>query len=440
MQVSVATDTAGFDALAEDWMELETASPESGIFMSWDCQRLWWKHYGAKRRLQILIVRDQALLVGLLPLYIEQERCLRVLPGVRKLRQLGIGGDTAPDDMDAILRPGYERAAARALVEVIAQMLGHAGFPGGKRVAACDVLDFSDLPANSPLVAALLQVLPEAGLRVDAHVAGPIVSGKLPQDHETYLQSLGKHRRRIMAQKRRRFESQAQARFSIVESVQELDTGFEDLARLHLLRWSDRTAHPAFSTPEFCGFHREWMQVLQAQGRLVLPALELEGRRIAMLYCMIYKNRLSFFQSGFDPACSQLSPGDVLISHAVELAIARGCEVFDMLKGDHDYKRRFFQDERRNLEIRAFRPGVVDLGYRLLDRLRRLRRALRARSRSNVAQPHPDGHPSQGGSERRPAVDNEMAVQDLTRHTSHPRLATAHEYHLHRMPVSDVLW
>ncbi len=440
LQVSVATDTAGFDALAEEWVQLESASPDSGIFMSWDCQRLWWKHYGGQRRLQILIVRDEALLVGLLPLYIEQQRCLHFLPGVRKLRQVGIGGDTAPDDMDAVLRAGYEQRAANALVEWIARMLGHAGWPGERREAACDVLELSDLPAGSPLVAALLEGLPQAGLRVDFHAAGPIVSGKLPRDHETYLQSLGKHRRRIIAQKRRRFESQAQARFGIVESAQELDSGFEDLARLHRMRWSGRTEHPAFSTPEFCNFHRQWMELLQAQGRLMLPALELDGRRIAMLYCMVYKNRLSFFQSGFDPACSHLSPGDVLISHAVELAIARGCEVFDMLKGDHDYKRRFFQDERRNLEIRAFRPGIVDLSYRVLDRLRLLRRALRAYLKPGATRVHHGGHPSQGGSERRAAVDNGTATPGSKGRLPYPPSATAHEYHVHRMPVSDILW
>lgn len=416
LQISVVTDTSGFDALAEEWAELEASSPDSSIFMSWDCQRLWWKHYGGQRRLHILVARDSTLLVGLLPLYLDRHAFLGVFPGVRKLVQLGLGGDTSPDDMDALLRPGYESRAARALVDFLGHTLLQSRLRGRRRQVSWDVLELSDLPAGSHFVAALLDRFPHAGLRIECHAASPIISGKLPGDHATYLQTLGRHRRRILAQKRRRFESQKRARFSIVDSPQGLESGFEDLARLHRLRWSGRTEHPAFSSPEFCRFHREWMDVLQAQGRLMLPALELDGRRIAMLYCMVYKNRLSFFQSGFDPACSHLSPGDVLISHAVELAIARGCEVFDMLKGDHDYKRRFFQDERRNLEVRAFRPGVVDIGYRLFDRLRHMRRTVRARlKRHGPLAPHAQA-PEIGDSAKGMSIDNGTEDSDSGHH------------------------
>jgi hypothetical protein len=119
------------------------------------------------------------------------------------------------------------------------------------------------------------------------------------------------------------------------------------------------------------------MQALLSQGQLRLLGLELEGRTIAMIYGMQYKGRFCFFQSGFDPAYAAYSPGDVLMGYAVELAIEQGCEIFDMLKGDHEYKRHFFQDSRRNLELRAFRRGPVDAAYRLHDALRWARDALR---------------------------------------------------------------
>lgn len=367
LQVHVVTDAPAFDKLEPEWLELESAARDDSVFMSWDCQRLWWKHYGHGRQLLILVVRDGAQVLGLLPLYLEEQRWAGGLWRVRKLRQVGLGGDTAPDDVSALMRPGFEVPAAAAMVEYLC-----------RQQPSWNLLHFTDLPAASPLVHALLEQLPREGLRVERQESRPIVFGDLPRTFEDYRRSLSAHRRKNMNQKRRKWESLPGARFSVVTSTQALDTAFDHLARLHLMRWSTRTTQPAFSSASFCNFHRELMHALIAKDRLRLLALELEDRPIAMLYGMSYKGRFGFFQGGFDPDYAQYGPGDMLITRAVDLAIGEGCAVFDMLKGDHEYKRSFFRQERRNLEIRAFRPGVVDVGYRAYDSLRTLRRWLRA--------------------------------------------------------------
>ena len=48
-----------------------------------------------------------------------------------------------------------------------------------------------------------------------------------------------------------------------------------------------------------------------------------------------------FYQSGFDPAYSKLSPGTVMIAHAIRRAIEGGYTTFDFLRGDEAYKRRW---------------------------------------------------------------------------------------------------
>ena len=367
LHVHAVRDAPGFDALEPEWLELEAAGAEGSVFMSWECQRLWWKHYGSGRDLCILAAREGGKLVGLLPLYLETTKRCGGLWRVRKLRQVGLGGDTAPDDISAWLRPGFEHRAAAALVEFMQ-----------REVQGWNLLHFTDLPVRSHLADALLAHFPRAGLRIQRVESNPIVFGELPGTFEEYRRQLSGHRRKNMNQKRRRLEHQVGASFGSVSSATDIDPAFDQLARLHLLRWSGRTAKPAFSSPEFCGFHRELMHALFAKNRLRLLYLQVDSRPIAMFYGMSYQGRFGFFQSGFDPDYGQYGPGDVLIARAVESAIAEGCEVFDMLKGDHEYKRHFFQQERRNLEISVFRPGLVDLGYRCFEALRKLRRTLRA--------------------------------------------------------------
>jgi CelD/BcsL family acetyltransferase involved in cellulose biosynthesis len=40
----------------------------------------------------------------------------------------------------------------------------------------------------------------------------------------------------------------------------------------------------------------------------------------------------------FDPAFERLSPGKLAFLHAIEAAIAEGCDTFDLLRGDEPYK------------------------------------------------------------------------------------------------------
>ncbi|OZB68733.1 GNAT family N-acetyltransferase, partial [Thiomonas sp. 13-64-67] len=106
------------------------------------------------------------------------------------------------------------------------------------------------------------------------------------------------------------------------------------------------------------------MHALLARGRLRLLELELGGRSVAMLYGYRLGDRFYYFQSGFDPGVAPLSPGELLLGYAIESAILEGCTTFDMLKGDYDHKRHFFQQTRGTVGVKAYRPGVAAWAYR----------------------------------------------------------------------------
>ncbi len=350
---------SGWDALQADWRRLEDIDPHASIFLSWDWQRLWWRHYGAQRALRLLVARSGGAVVGLLPLYTEVYRTAGGLLRPRKLRQVGVGGDTSPDDLGALIDPAFAPAVAAAFAEQVVDAL-----PGW------DLLDWSDLPPHAELTAAVTARLAAAGLRLQHKLSEPITWGGLPTSWDDYLAGLSRSRRETLRRKRRKFESQPGARVRVIDDPAELDAAFERLGELHRKRWQGRTAIPGFTSTAYRGFHRELMHALLPQNRLRLMALEVQGEAIAMLYGLRWRGVFSFFQGGFDPDQAALSPGDVIMAYAVEQAIAEGCTAFDMLKGDHDYKRQFFKQTRHTAELRAFRPGVIDWAYRLRERLR----------------------------------------------------------------------
>ncbi len=353
--VEIGTDEACFDALRESWSELERACASHSLFMSWQWQRLWWTHYQAGRQLRILIARDGERLLGVLPMYLQVSRLgpLRL----RRLRTLGAGGDTAPDDLDALLHPD---CADRVASEFARQLLAPR--------AEWDAVTCPDLDPGAPFTRALIAAAEQAPRVLLRRNSRSIVCGPLPGKWDDYVHDLGAHRRKSLRRKLRKFESDGGA---VVwhQGAQEVDEAFDRLAHLHRMRWAGRTAEHAFSSEEYLAFHRALMHVLDDAGALRLLELRMQGQAIAMRYGYRWGDTFYDLQSGFDPAFADYSPGELCISHCIERAIAEGCAAFDMLRGDYEHKRAFFKTERTSIELRAYRGLLLGLAVRAKSKL-----------------------------------------------------------------------
>ena len=353
MHIEQITSTQAFDALEADWRALEARSARNSLFLGWDWQRLWWSYYGDGRELRILVVRASGQLVGIFPLYLELHRYAKVIR-VRKLRPIGSGGDTAPDDLGMLADQSCEHAVAQAFVRHI--LTSRAGW---------QLLDLVDLQTDSPLVDCLLQHAARQPTLFQRAAPNLITYGDLPADWDSYRQSLSRNRREVLGRKRRKFAQQAGARFYQIAEDAQIDAAFDRLAQLHRLRWQGRTENLSFSSAQYLGFHRSMMHALCQRKRLLLYALEMQGEVIAMFYGFRKDQTCYYFQAGFDPAHAALSPGEVLMGYVIEAVIGAGCTTFDMLKGDYGHKRHFFQQTRQTVDIRVHRPGLIHLLYRI---------------------------------------------------------------------------
>jgi CelD/BcsL family acetyltransferase involved in cellulose biosynthesis len=380
MQIELVTSTQAFDALEADWRALESLSAHNSVFLGWDWQRLWWTYYGNGRQLQILVARLAGRVLGIFPLYLETHQVARIIR-VRKLRPIGAGGDTAPDDLGMVFSPEHEHALSAAFIGYITQHL-----PGWQ------MLDLVDLPADSALAAGWTAAAVSAPGLIERTQTKRITYGDLPTDWELYRQGLSRDRRQALARYRRKFEQLPGARCHQVLQADDVDSAFDRLAALHSLRWQGRTQTPSFASAQYLGFHRAMMHALHAAGRLRLFALECGGETIAMLYGFRHGDTFFHFQGGFDPAHAALSPGQVLMTYAIEQAIAEGCTVFDTLKGDYGHKRHFFQQTRQTVDIRVHRPGLIHLLYRVKQW--RLGRAARTGQGENKNIPAQEDAPS----------------------------------------------
>jgi CelD/BcsL family acetyltransferase involved in cellulose biosynthesis len=85
-------------------------------------------------------------------------------------------------------------------------------------------------------------------------------------------------------------------------------------------------------------FHTDVAHYFARAGRLRLYSLRVHSRIIAVLYAFANFESTYFYLSGFDPEFEKISPGTILIGHAIERAIEEGHRAFNFLRGSEPYK------------------------------------------------------------------------------------------------------
>lgn len=312
MIVDALDDDGALDRLEADWRALHAAAGATP-FQSWEWARAWWTHR-RRGRLLLLCARDGGALVGLLPL---------VVAPLGPLRRLTFLGAPEADYQDLLAAP----ARAAAVRDAFAGWLAAAAH-------RWDVIDLPDVRAEAPL-AALAAPTPALAARRHPHRVCPY----LPLD-EDWRRRAGKQLRTRLPQKRRRLARDFELAFDRAAGA-ELPHALDNLFWLHDRRWRRRGLPGAFARPSVRRFHRELARRFADRGWLRLHRLRVDGKTRAAFYCFGDGARVYYYLSGFDLDLSRYSPGAVLMARAVEEAEADGARVFDLLRGDENYKREW---------------------------------------------------------------------------------------------------
>ena len=353
MQIEVVDTLEGFEALRAEWEALVQSSSYASVFVSWHWQYHWWCNYcRAGAQLRILVARTDNQVVGILPLYITRKKILKFFH-YKILQFIGMGGDTSPDYLDAIVVADRVEQTLKSLADFIFQKLED-----------WQLLTLSEILGDSLFLSYLMDTARRQGLATKKAMRANISYIELPDDWEKYLKQLSANRRAQLRRSRKKFYSAGDGKFFVISDEKRLDWAIDKLIELHHKRWQGRAEHYAFSSPNYISFHKSVMHDFIKQNRLRLFCLELDEKVISMLYCYRWKDTMYYFQGGFDPDYQHLQPGQVIMGHAIESAIQERLKVFDMLKGDYEYKASlaksckqtwFFQSFKRNLPIYIYR-------------------------------------------------------------------------------------
>lgn len=314
------TRAVELEALGEEWWALWSRSSRATPFQSPAWLLPWWRTFG-RGRLMTLALRRGTRLVALAPLAVGE----RDEDG-RTVRLVGTGNS---DHLDLLAEDGCADAGALAVLHYL---------------DACrerwDICDLRPLPEGSPLLSAA----PPRGWSRDARAddVHPVLRlGGAPAADRDAPAS--------MWAKARYYRRRATRVGSLeVERATEhtVNALLDALFALHGARWRARDGEGVLADASVRAFHRDAAARLAARGALRLYAMRLDGRPIAALYALADRRRAYYYIGGFDPAWSRLSPGTMLVAHAVEEARSAGAREFDFLRGAEPYKYRWGARDR----------------------------------------------------------------------------------------------
>jgi CelD/BcsL family acetyltransferase involved in cellulose biosynthesis len=310
IEIAKITDEAGMFRLRAEWEALWQRDPAATPFQSPAWLFAWWRYFGTADPL-VLTARLGGELVALLPLYLLKES------GCRKLLPIGVG---LSDYVDALCDP-----AARAAVDLFV-------------AAIAETPDWDEcwLP-DLTLEGVLAQAASTAGLTDRFAAAAPCPVLALPSDPTRLDEAIPRTRLQLLQRAQRRAAAEGKV---VSEAIGEerLDAAMNDLFRLHHQRWRTRGECGLCDDHRVQGFHRAAAAGLLTAGILRLYRLSIDGAAVAACYGFAAKGSAYAYLSGFDPSRSKLSPGMLIIRHAVEQASAEGAASFDFLRGDETYK------------------------------------------------------------------------------------------------------
>lgn len=336
------------ERIRASWSNLAAQIPELSVFVTPEWMFSWWRAYGENKELCVLLFTDpQVGIVGIAPLYWERRKFL-AFAELRVLRLIGDGsGDS--DDLDFVVKPGYEVAVASAFMDWLRQ-------------TSWDVCELDCLSSTSEVAALLSDELRPPSWKC-AQSRRPFTRVVLPETWALYLKQLSSKERGKVGIRLRRLLSRHKVCFRRCERPDELPGFLETLYSLHQKRWEARGMPGSFSQPERRHLYKEMTQELLFRGWLELWQLEIDDVPVAAQIGMRYGDVVCALQEGFDPAYASDSVGYVLRSHVLQNCIEAGVRFYDFLCGDQESKQRWGADVGHYLDIHFARRVSVGAVY-----------------------------------------------------------------------------
>lgn len=328
------------DSIQDEWDRLLESNRDGSLFLSKEWLKTWLEVYWKGRPIRFLLARDKNGLRGLAPLLVDNAGelwCPRslTLPANPHSHTCNIlGGQDEIEVLDAFLAH-------------LARGKSHA------RVAFKHIVRSSGVATRLPEIAGQHRMCTVARGSTNWSLV------RIDGDWEDYLKSRKARVRRELRRKRKKLERAGQFEIRVVTTPEQCDYAMEQVFHVERKSWKEREGTSLTTEPGAGGFYATLARLCAGRGWLRIYLLYLNGRPIAHIIGVKFRNAYTALKTSYDETYEALSPGIVLFGHALQEAFEAKLGLFDFAGHESRWKQELATHSETHLDVCAFSRGCV---------------------------------------------------------------------------------
>jgi len=339
VEVKLASDFTS-NRLCDSWNELLSRTTCANIQLTHEWLSTWWEVFGDNERLFLITVTDGSKIVGIAPLIITKV----ISKAGFELRKLTFVGDGLTDYHDLLIANERRKEVLQIFLTFIF-----------KDKENWDAVHFRNIRSDSPNLPILRDSLRDTSLTFTEriNIKAPYIS--IDCDWLKYYGALGKNIRSDMRRRLNCLAKMGKAEFVRLHEIDDVMNTLHIIKSIHVkcrqakgeISWYTDEKRLRFVSLILERFgDRKWLDIV---------FLKLNDRIVAYYLGFVFGNVVYFWNTGFDPEFSRVSPGKLLLHHWIKDSFAAGYREFDFMVGQEPYKFQWTNHIRSNYELFLFK-------------------------------------------------------------------------------------
>jgi CelD/BcsL family acetyltransferase involved in cellulose biosynthesis len=342
-----------FEEMKDSWdILLEKSRVNTNIFLTWEWLSTWWKHFGKGRKPLILLVEDEQKVLAVAPLMLSEYK----LPLIGKMQRVEFIGSPASDYNDFIVLD-KEAECLKLILAYLKSNTPHWNW-----------IELKEVKETTGTMDDFRYLAPELleDFKIEERTCNICPYITLPNSFESLMNSLTKNMRQNLNKYMRKINQKYDVKLKKYDDAGfTVETGMRTFVSLHQKKWASEGFPGNFEEGrrDFLNFHLDVAQSFADKGWLGLYFLMANNEPIAAQYTFKYNRKMLCYLTGFDPAYSEYSAGNLLTMFLLRECIIEGFNEYDMMRGDEAYKTRWTDKYVRNYEVRFVRKDFSSRFY-----------------------------------------------------------------------------
>jgi len=344
-----------FQALKNRWNDCLNESLDNYVFSTWEWLSAWWKHFGERKRLIILLIEDKNKIFAIAPFVYSSHNFL----GFGNLKNISFLGSPQSDYATFILK----EKKVKFLELFFDYLNAHIDW---------DYLDLQNIPESTASADLLREIsLKKQFKHWEESESDLCPYLPLPNSMDVLMNGLGRSMRRNLRRYLRKLKEKYRVELKKYNEIGSVKEAMKTFICLHQNRWKSKGELGAFNNPSFRNFHIDVAKCFAEKGWLGLYFLTANDEPISAEYNFEYNQKSYNYLPGWDDEYSQYRIGSLTQMHIIENCIRKGLKEYDMMRGNEPYKSEWTTLARKNLEVRFVRKGTFPRIYNWLIQKKR---------------------------------------------------------------------